>query len=290
MHTRSVSRRTFLKLASCAPIAASIGEAQQGGARSNIPVGLGLYSLRDEEQKDRMATLQAVAEMGYNGVEFWGPYFEWTPAYAKEVKARLDSLELRCFSTHTRRPYFAAESFPHVIELNQILGSRYIVMAHSEKVDGLDGWKQLAGTLTAADERLRPLGMRAAFHNYPSDFRPIGDTRPIDILAANTPRDFAFQLDTVMMSTGADPVAFVKANPGRVKSYHLKDWSPGEGGGRVLLGEGIGNWKALFDAAERVGGVEYYLIEQEGSRFTPLDTAKRCLENFRTLRGKTSAG
>jgi sugar phosphate isomerase/epimerase len=284
MHSSALSRRSLLKLAGAAPILSSLIARAEGAPRKNIPVGLGLYSLRDEEQKDRMATLQAVADMGYQGVEFWGPYFDWTADYAREVRKRLDVLGLACFSTHTRRPYFAAEHFPHVIELNQILGSRYVVMAHSEKVDGLDGWKQLADTLTAAHERLGPLGLRAAFHNYPSDFRPIGDTRPIDILSANTPKDFAFQLDTVMMSTGADPVAFVKANPGRVKSYHLKDWSPGEGGGRVLLGEGIGNWKALFDAAESVGGAEYYLIEQEGSRFTPMETAKRCLENFRALR------
>jgi sugar phosphate isomerase/epimerase len=279
-----LNRRSFLKLAGAAPLAAALGDRSRSGQRVSIPVGLGMYSLRDDEQKDRMATLQAVADMGYEGVEFWGPYFEWTTDYAKQVRHRLDSLGLRCFSTHTRRPYFSAENFPRAIELNQILGSQYIVMAHSEKVDGLGGWKELAEILTQAHERLRPLGLRAAFHNYPSDFRPIGDTRPIDILAAHTPKDFAFQLDTVMMSAGADPVAFVKANPGRVKSYHLKDWSPGEGGGRVLLGEGIGPWKALFDAAETVGGVEYYLIEQEGSRFTPMETAKRCLEIYRSLR------
>ena len=280
----NVTRRSFLKLAGAAPFSSAVAGFAQGGQTGRIPVGLEMYSLRDEEEKDRMATLKAVADMGYEGVEFWGPYFEWTDDYAKEVRKRLDSLGLRCFSTHTRRPYFSAENFPRAIELNQILGSRYVVMAHSEKVDGLDGWKQLADTLTKSHERLRPLGLRAAFHNYPGDFRPLGDVRPIDILAANTPKDFAFQLDTVMMSAGADPVAFVKANPGRVKSYHLKDWSPGDGGGRVLLGEGIGRWKALFEAAESVGGVEYYLIEQEGSRFTPLETAKRCLENYRSLR------
>jgi sugar phosphate isomerase/epimerase len=284
MHTPALTRRAFLKLTATAPLSVTFGQVSQRGQRGRIPVGLQLYTLRDQEEKDRMATLQAVAGMGYEGVEFWGPYVEWTTDYAKEVRKRLDSLGLRCFSTHTRRPYFSAENFSRAIELNQILGSRYVVMAHSEKVDGFDGWKQLAVTLTQAHERLRPLGLRAAFHNYPSDFRPLGDTRPIDILAANTPRDFAFQLDTVMMSAGADPVAFVKANPGRVKSYHLKDWSPGEGGGRVLLGEGIGPWKALFEAAESVGGVEYYLIEQEGSRFVPMETAKRCLENYRSLR------
>ena len=82
-------------------------------------------------------------------------------------------------------------------------------------------------------------------------------------------------------------MAFIKANPGRVKSYHLKDWSPDpEKGYKVLLGEGSGDWPQILEAAETVGGVDYYLIEQEGSRFSPLETAKRCLENLRKMRGE----
>ena len=45
-----------------------------------------------------------------------------------------------------------------------------------------------------------------------------------------------------------------------------------------------GPWLRLFDVAESMGGVEYYLIEQEGSRLSPMETAKACLENFRKLR------
>jgi len=49
-----------------------------------------------------------------------------------------------------------------------------------------------------------------------------------------------------------------------------------------LLGEGVADWKGIFEAAETVGGVEYYLVEQEGSRFSELETARRCLQAFRT--------
>jgi sugar phosphate isomerase/epimerase len=91
----------------------------------------------------------------------------------------------------------------------------------------------------------------------------------------------------VELSAGADPVAFIKANPGRIKSYQLKDWSPDkEKGYKVLLGEGSGDWPKILEAAETVGGVDYYLIEQDGSRFSPLETAKRCLENLRKVRGE----
>jgi hypothetical protein len=51
----------------------------------------------------------------------------------------------------------------------------------------------------------------------------------------------------------------------------------------VLFGEGVGEWKKIFKAAEKTGGVEFYLIEQEGSPLTPLETAQRCLNSFRKL-------
>jgi sugar phosphate isomerase/epimerase len=52
----------------------------------------------------------------------------------------------------------------------------------------------------------------------------------------------------------------------------------------VLFGEGDVPWLKVFAAAERVGGIEWYLIEQEGSRFPSLECAKRCLDNYKKLR------
>jgi len=118
-----------------------------------------------------------------------------------------------------------------------------------------------------------------------------GGQRIMDVIAANTPAEFVLQLDVgTCVEAGADPVAWIKANPGRIKSVHLKDWAPGtnaEGKGyRVLFGEGVSPWKEILAAAEATGGVEYYLMEQEGSRFGELDAARRCLETWRTLRSK----
>ncbi|MBV9885037.1 MAG: sugar phosphate isomerase/epimerase, partial [Acidobacteria bacterium] len=83
-----------------------------------------------------------------------------------------------------------------------------------------------------------------------------------------------------------DPVAWIKANPGRIRSIHCKDWSPDAAKGyKVLFGEGEADWKAIFAAAEHGGGVEYYLIEQEGSRLSELDTARECLKTYHAMRG-----
>jgi sugar phosphate isomerase/epimerase len=108
----------------------------------------------------------------------------------------------------------------------------------------------------------------------------------MDILAAGTPKDVALQLDCgTCVEAGADPVAWIKANPGRIKSTHLKDWSKANGYA-VAFNEGDVPWKPLLDAAERTGGVEYHLIEQETSApGGAIAMAEKCLANYKKLRG-----
>jgi sugar phosphate isomerase/epimerase len=280
-----LSRRSFLAMAAAAPLAAA---ASAQTSRSPVPVGLELYSVRDELKTDLMGTVRGVAKMGYEVVEFFSPYYTWETAYAKEVRALLDDLGIKCPSTHNGANVFAPEGLDRAIELNQILGSSLIVMASAGRgVEGVDGWKGVAERLTKASEKLAPLGMRAGFHNHALEFRPIegANTRPMDVLATNTPRDMVLQLDVgTCVEAGADPVAWIRNNPGRILSIHCKDWGPDQGY-KVLFGEGAAPWKAIFSAAETTGGVEAYLIEQEGSRFPAMETAQRCLENFKKLRG-----
>jgi len=274
-----ISRRSFLAFASAAPL---MPAAMKG---KRVPVGLELYSVRDQLKQDLPGTLRDVAKMGYEGVEFFAPYFDWTVDYAKEVKGLLDDLHLRCFSTHNSASSFAPDKIGHAIELNQIIGSKFIVMASAGRVDGLDGWKAVADTLNHAAEKIKPLGLRAGFHNHQTEFTPVEGRRPIEVLAANTSKDIVLQLDVgTCVHAGADPVAWIKANPGRITSMHCKDWSPEPAKGySVLFGEGAVPWKKVFQAAEKTGGIQYYLIEQEGSAFPPIETVKRCLASFLRL-------
>jgi sugar phosphate isomerase/epimerase len=275
LYMKPVSRRTFIAQTGLALSAAALAAAKK------VPVGLEMYSVRDELMKDLPATVRAVAKMGYEVVEFYDPYFRWTPAYAKEVRKLLDDLGIKCNSTHNNTPSFTAEGLPKAIELNQILGSKYIVMASAGRVNGIDGWKALADQLTQVVEKLKPLGMSSGFHNHQTEW-----PRPMEILAANTPKEFMLQLDVgTCVEAGVDPVAWIKSNPGRIKSIHCKDWAPGQDKGyRVLFGEGVSPWDKIFEAAESVGGIEYYLIEQEGSRFPSIETAERCLAMWKKMR------
>ncbi len=109
----------------------------------------------------------------------------------------------------------------------------------------------------------------------------------MDLLAANTPRDVVLQFDVgTCLEAGADPVAWIEANPGRIKSIHCKDWAPGAGY-NVAFGEGSAPWSKIIAAAERVVGVEYYLIEQEtgDANGGELAMVRRCLQNWEKLRG-----
>jgi sugar phosphate isomerase/epimerase len=275
----TVSRRSFLASAALAPLTGALAR------KKPLPVGLELYSVRTELSKDLAGAVRAVAKQGYQIVEFYGPYYSWTLGQAKETRKLLDDVGLRCNSTHNDAGNLA-EGLPKAIELNQALGSRYIVMASAGRIEGLDGWRKVAETLTQAADKLRPLNMRAGYHNHEDEFKAVGGRRPIEVIAAATPPDVMLQLDVgTCVAAGQDPVAWIKANPGRIDCIHCKDWAPGAGKGyEVLFGEGVAPWRKIFQAAESKGGIEWYLIEQEGARIPELEASQRCLENWKRLK------
>lgn len=275
----NLSRRHFLAVAAAAPFA-----IEAAGKSKPIPVGLELYSVRDGLKKDLPGTLSGVAKLGYQCVEFYAPYYDWTPDYAREVRKQLDDLNVRCYSTHNGLKSLSAEGLPKAMELNKILGTHYVVLAHPGKVDGIAGWNQIAELLNTANKKLAEEGMHTGYHNHDLEWKPVEGQKPIEILAANTDKSIMLQLDVgTCIETGNDPVAWINKNPGRIRSIHCKDWSPDKGY-RVLVGDGVAPWKEIMHAAESKGGVEYYLIEQEGSDHTEMETAELCLANWRKLR------
>jgi sugar phosphate isomerase/epimerase len=283
MSTPDLSRRAFLAIAAAMPVAASAALK----AAKNVPVGLELYSVRGELAKDLLGTVAAVGKMGYQVVEFYAPYLDWTPDRAKSVRHVLDETGLKCHSTHNNGPSFTPDGMKKAIELNQIIGSTYLIMASAPRVTGIDGWKALGDQLTAVSEQLKPMRMATGYHNHQVEWRPVDGKRPMDVLAASTPKDVVLQFDVgTCLEVGADPIAWIIANPGRIKSVHCKDWAPGRGY-NVAFGEGDAPWKNIFDAVEATGGVEYYLVEQEtgATNGGELQMVQRCLDNWKKLRG-----
>lgn len=253
------------------------------GAGKAYPVGLEMYSVRTALAHDLTGSIRRVAQMGYRVMEFYGSYYSWTEEKAGEIRKLLDELNVACHSTHNDATSFSADGIEKAIELNSILGSRYVVLASAGNFTSLDGWRRSAEMLSKASERLAVANLSAGVHNDATEFSPVGGRRPIDILAENTPPSVMLQLDVGhCVKSGGDPVAFIHANRGRIRSLHLKDWSP-QAGFEALLGEGIVPWTRVFEAAEAEGGVEFYLIEHEGHASAPFEPARQCLVNYGKL-------
>src|ERR1700730_18832479 len=132
------SRRSFLALSAVLPWAIT------ARASKSIPIGLELYSVRETFKQDMTGTLRSVAEMGYQCVEFYAPYFDWSERQTKDMRKLLDELGIRCFSTHNNEEDFSEGNIHRTQDRNLILGCKYVVMASSHPKPGADGWKAIA--------------------------------------------------------------------------------------------------------------------------------------------------
>ena len=211
MSRTELSRRSFLGMTAALPFVVSNALK----AQKKVPVGLELYSVRGDLAKDLLGTVAAVGKMGYQVVEFYAPYLTWTPETAKGVRKVLDDSGLKCPSTHNNGPSFTPEGLKKAIELNQIIGSTSLIMASAPRATVIDDWKKLGDQLTAIAAQLRPLGMATGYHNHQVEWRPLDGQRPMDVIAANTPKDVVLQFDVgTCLEVGADPIAWINAQPG----------------------------------------------------------------------------
>src|SRR5260370_4084476 len=148
MTAHTLSRRALLAFSS------TLTWAVSPRAAKSIPVGLELYSVREELKKDLEGTVRAVAQMEYQGVEFYAPYFEWSESQTKQMRKLLDDLGIACFSTHNDSSYLSPEKIGRARDLNLILGSKYVVMASSDPKSRVDRWKAIPQSLNPAPNPL----------------------------------------------------------------------------------------------------------------------------------------
>ncbi len=276
----SLSRRSFLT-------AAGVSAAVPLMAKKKVPIGIEIYSVRTEMAKDIYEPVKRCAQMGYECIEFFAAYSSWTPEQRDKMRKLLDELKFPCYSTHNGRDAFTPERFPQIIEMNKQLGSKLIVMASAGKVVGIDGWKKVAEELTRASEVAKAAGVKVGYHNHAAEWKPIDGKKPIEVVAENTPKDVCLQLDVgTCVEAGDDPVAWINGHPGRFRSIHCKEFSSKpDVRYKVLFGEGDSPWKQIFAAAEKKGGVEFYLIEQEGHALPPFEAVDKCLANYKKIHG-----
>jgi sugar phosphate isomerase/epimerase len=141
-------------------LSAMLPWALRARAPASIPVGLELYSVREALQRDPAGTVRAVAQLGYECVEFYAPYFDWSESETKQMKKLMDDLGIHCFSTHNDVVSFQAENLERARDRNLILGSRYVVLSSSEPKSTLDAWKGLADSLNIIADKLESSSLR----------------------------------------------------------------------------------------------------------------------------------
>ena len=247
---------------------------------TQIPIGLQLYSVREDCTKDLPGVLKAVAGMGYAGVEFAGYYGRTAP----ELRRMLDDLGLKCCGTHIGIDTLLGDALPATAEFNRTLGNEFLIVPglSRERTQSKDAWLETAGLMNQIAERLKPYGQKTGYHNHHTEFHPLEGELPWDIFFGNTSQDVVMQFDTGnAMHGGAEAGPFLRRYPGRALTVHLKEFSATND--KALIGEGDVKWQEIFELCEHVAGTRWYIVEQESYAYPPLECVDQCLKNLRAM-------
>jgi|ERR1041385_1485186 sugar phosphate isomerase/epimerase len=266
MHLRSVFLALFIT--SALPIFAApagVGKDFKG------PVGLQLYSLREQFKKDVPGTLDEVKQFGIKYVELAGTY-DLAP---EQFKKGLDQRGLEPVSGH-----FGYERYRDDVEgvarEAMALGLKYAGCAWIPHQGDFDEktCREAAAVFNKAGEALAKHGLKFFYHTHGYEFQPHGDGTLFDLLMAETkPQFVAYEMDIFwIVHPGQDPAKLLHKYPKRFQLMHLKDMKKGTKTGLltgssdvnndVALGTGQIDLPSVLRAAKEIG-VKWYFIEDE---------------------------
>lgn len=275
------TRRECLQLSAAAGLTLLTARwAQAGFERKKIPLGVQLYSVREDAAKDLPGVLAAVKKMGYDGVEFAGYYGH----DAKTIRKWLDDNGLKCCGTHAGWDTLQPDKLAATVEFNQTIGNKYLIcpwldpsmFATREKI------AELAKRFNELADKVKDKGMLVGYHAHGGDFRKIDGETTWEIFFSLTTPQVTMQMDVGnCLSGGGDPYAILEKFPGRSKTIHLKEYGGKEG---AVIGEGEVKWDWVFNFCETKGGTEWYIVEQEGyGALSPMEAIRKCRENLRKM-------
>lgn len=267
-----ISRRDFLRHSVAGTAAVAVSAACNPFAHAapgdKIPVGVQLYSVREQCGKDLPGTLAAVAKIGYKGVEFAG----YHGRSARELRQLLDDNGLVACGTHTPYESVLGDKLAPTIEFNHTLGNRLLIVP-SMNASSKAQWLEKARLFNELADRLKPEGQWIGYHAHAHDFQKFDGESAWDLFFGNTQPDVVMQLDTSnCRDGGADPVAVLQKYPKRAKTIHIKANGSGP---EAVFGEDKIDWKEVFAFCETQGGTQWYVVEHESSK-APIDAVRRC--------------
>jgi len=283
------NRRQFLRRTASA--VTGLAALNHGSLHANplgLPIGLELYTVRNELEKDFPGTIKQVADIGYREVELYA--FLNKPA--AEIRRIIADNGMVCPVAHydmTLEPRLQQE-----IEYAHELGLKYMLMAWltPEERTSLDKYKRYFEFFNHAGAQTKKAGIQFGYHNHNFEFKNFNGVVPFDeMLRLTDPQLVKIELDCFWMTwAGRDPVAYMKRDPDRYPLLHIKDRKPGFGtstdvddkpGPFTEVGRGIIDWKPIFAAAS--AGVKHYFVEQDFCDRPPIESARISYEYLSKL-------
>ncbi len=272
----SMTRRELLKLGAVGTAAGMVG-VNAFAEKKRIPIGVQLYSVR--KVKGVETKLEAIAKMGYEGVEFAG-YLGKT---ASEFKKILGDCGLKCCGTHTRWNTIQGDELKKTAEFNLTMGNPYLIVPGGLPTGKTaQGWIDTGKKMAEIAVKAKELGCRVGYHNHSHEFHAIDGKVPWELFFDNAGPDVVMQMDTGNCMHGkGDPVKYIRKYPGQAATVHLKE----VGKGNPLVGDGDVPWSDVFDACETVGGTEWYIVEQERypKGMDPMKAIEGCVANLKKM-------
>ena len=245
-----------------------------------IPIGVQLYSVREDAAKDLPGVLEKIAKMGYAGVEFAGYYGH----SASDIKKMLDDNGLKCCGSHTAINTLLENELGDTIQFNQTLGNQFLIVPSlpHQYTESKEAWLNTAHTMNDISDKLTPLGLHTGYHNHHTEFVAMDGELPWDIFFGNTKKEVVMQFDTGNAREGGGSAEdFLAKYPGRALTVHLKEYSKTEPD--ALVGDGDVDFPEIFRLCESVGGTQWYIVEYEKPSRPGLEAIDLCLKNLRGM-------
>lgn len=242
---------------------------------TKIPSGIQLYTVRNECEKDFAGTLKAVAEMGYQGVEFAWNYGGMSP---EELAAFLKELGLSACGLHVPIEQ-ALDGESEAYAYAKAIGAPYIITSLPAEVE--KDWYAAIEQVKKAGEIARAQGVTFTYHHHAQEFQKIDGEYALDLLYKKTdPQAVLVELDTYWLTLGGvDPVKYIRKYAGRVRLLHLKDMNAADRS-FAEVGTGLMDLPAIFDAAQDVG-IQWIIVEQDVCKGPAIESARISIENLK---------
>lgn len=274
MAPNQVTRRQFIHAGVAMAALGCNSLMAQDTKKRPLHIGVQLYSVRDECKKDFAKTVEKVAKIGYQAVEFAGYY----NTKAKDLKKLLDNNGLKCCGAHVGIDTLLGDNLEKSIEFHKTIGNKYLIVPglHKKYQESAKAWMETARIFNGIAEKLKPHGMFTGYHNHTVEFKPMEGKAPWDIFFGATCKEVVMQLDIGnCMNGGADPLTYLKKYPGRARTIHAKPFS--KRGFKDVIGKDEAPWAEIVKLCRTVGGTEWMIVEQEQYHKSSLESIKEDL-------------